>query len=96
MLVSTVALPQAFAQSPAAAQGQLASTTAPFTLKEAAQLAVLKNPEVLARWHAIRAAEAEREAARGGLLPRVDLSATAGPERRSGSVSTAGIGVRCP
>lgn len=77
--------PAAIAQSMPSGQSPqaLASVSAPLTLKEAAQLAVLKNPEVLARWHAIRAAEAERDAARGGLLPRVDLSATAGPERRS-------------
>ena len=56
----------------------------PLTLKEAAQQAVLTNPEVLSRWHTIRAAEAERDAARGGLLPRVDLTATLGPERRDG------------
>lgn len=56
---------------------------APLTLREAAQMAVLSNPEVLARWHTVRAAEHEREAARGGLLPRADLNASTGPERRS-------------
>jgi adhesin transport system outer membrane protein len=58
--------------------------TAVLTLRDAAQQAVLSNPEVLARWHAIRAAEGERDAARGGLLPRVDLSVGAGPEDRTG------------
>src|SRR5687768_5964411 len=53
------------------------------TLREAAQLAVLNNPDVLARWHSVRASEGERDAAKGGLLPRVDLSASTGPERRS-------------
>lgn len=61
----------------------LASTEAPFTLRQAAEQAVLHNPEVLSRWHAVKAAEAERDAARGGFLPRVDLNAVAGPERRS-------------
>lgn len=60
-----------------------ASMEKPFTLKEAAQQAVLTNPEVLSRWHTIRAAEGERDSARGALLPRVDLTAAAGPERRS-------------
>lgn len=55
----------------------------PLTLREAAQLAVVNNPEVLQRWHGVRAAEGERDAAKGGLLPRVDLSASTGPERRS-------------
>jgi adhesin transport system outer membrane protein len=53
------------------------------TLKDAAQRAVLTNPEVLSRWHTIKAAEGERDSARGALLPRVDLTAAAGPERRS-------------
>ncbi|MBI5276958.1 MAG: TolC family outer membrane protein [Burkholderiales bacterium] len=53
------------------------------TLRDAAQLAVLKNPEVLARWHTMRAAEAERDVARGALLPRVDLSSGYGTERRN-------------
>jgi len=80
---TTLAIAQA-SDMPAVPRAQLLSEAAPFTLKEAAQQAVMKNPEVLARWHAIKAAEAERDAARGGLLPRLDLSATAGPERRSG------------
>lgn len=51
------------------------------SLKEAAQLAVLSNPEVLARWHTIQAAQGERDAARGGLLPRVDLTLAKGREQ---------------
>lgn len=61
----------------------VSSTTPPISLREAAQQAVLQNPEVLARWHAVRQAEAERDAARGALLPKIDLSAAVGPERRS-------------
>jgi outer membrane protein, adhesin transport system len=53
------------------------------TLRDAAQLAVLKNPEVLARWHTLRAAEAERDVAKGALLPRVDLASGYGSERRN-------------
>lgn len=76
----------ALACLPAGAQVQApasALTEKPFTLKEAAQAAVLSNPEVLARWHTIKVAEGERDAAKGGLLPRVDLSAAVGPERRN-------------
>lgn len=56
---------------------------APLTLKEAAQKAVLNNPEVLARWHTIKAADGERDAGAGALLPRVDLLAGGGSERRN-------------
>ena len=48
-----------------------------FSLKEAAQAAVLKNPEVQARWHAFREATEEVGVARGAFLPRVDLLAGA-------------------
>ena len=49
--------------------------------KEAAQIAVLKNPEVQARWHAFREASEEIGVARGGFLPRVDLLAGAVREK---------------
>lgn len=52
------------------------------TLREAAQQGVLKNPEVLARWHAFEAADAERGVASGALLPRLDLTAGRGREAR--------------
>ena len=51
------------------------------SLREAAQLAVSKNPEVLARWHAYREANNEVDAAKGGFLPRVDVSAARAHER---------------
>ncbi|MBC7603466.1 MAG: TolC family outer membrane protein [Ramlibacter sp.] len=82
VLFSLALVPGAIAQSVAPAQPVVASDAATLTLKDAAQLAVLKNPEVLSRWHAIRAAEHERDVARGGYLPKVDLNAAAGPERR--------------
>ena len=75
------------AGGPAVAQTQsapaaVANVVAPgLSLKEAAQLAVLSNPEVLSRWHTIKAAQGERDAARGALLPRVDLSLAKGRER---------------
>jgi adhesin transport system outer membrane protein len=56
---------------------------APLTLREAAQKAVLSNPEVLARWHTLKAADFERDVGAGALLPKVDLLAGAGAERRS-------------
>jgi adhesin transport system outer membrane protein len=52
------------------------------TLKEAAQKAVLSNPEVLERWHAYQAAINEKDSAFGGYLPRLDLSASTGREHR--------------
>ncbi|MGV3570177.1 MAG: TolC family outer membrane protein [Ramlibacter sp.] len=69
---------------PPAIAGALASAEKPLTLREAVQLAVVNNPEVLQQWHTVRAAENEREAARGGLFPRVDITAGVGPERRTG------------
>jgi adhesin transport system outer membrane protein len=55
----------------------------PLTLKDAVQKAVLNNPEILARWHTLRAAEGERDASAGALLPRVDLLGGLGAERRT-------------
>lgn len=65
-------------QAPAFAQ-----TTKPLTLKEAAQNAVLNNPEVLARWHTLKAADGERGVSAGGMLPKVDVAAGSGSERRN-------------
>jgi outer membrane protein, adhesin transport system len=50
------------------------------TLKEAVQAAVLRSPEVLVRWHAFREADEEIGVARGGFLPRLDLTTGAGRE----------------
>jgi adhesin transport system outer membrane protein len=50
------------------------------TLKEAAQAAVLKSPEVLARWHAFQEASEEIGVARGGFMPKIDLSTGVGRE----------------
>jgi len=52
------------------------------TLKDAAQKAVVSNPEVLQRWHAYQAAINEKDVAFGGYLPRLDLTAGAGREHR--------------
>ena len=63
------------------------ATGKPLTLKEAAQNAVLNNPEVLARWHTIKAADGERDAGAGALLPKVDLAAGSGAERRNAAAT---------
>lgn len=52
------------------------------TLKDAAQKAVLSNPEVLQRWHAYKSAQGERDAAFGGYLPKLDLSVNKGRDHR--------------
>lgn len=52
------------------------------TMKTVAEKAVLSNPEVLQRWHAYKSAQGERDAAFGGYLPRLDLSANKGRDHR--------------
>ena len=71
-VVSLVALAcqLAYAPSAAAQSGD--------ALRDAAQRAISTNPEVTARFNALRAAIEEVDVARGGYLPRVDLSAEAG------------------
>ncbi|MDP3537671.1 MAG: TolC family outer membrane protein [Azonexus sp.] len=66
----------------AAASPAFAQTATPqsSTLKEIAQRAVLNSPEVTSKWHNLRAAEEEIGVARGGYLPRVDLTAGGGRE----------------
>lgn len=51
------------------------------TLKDAAQQAILSNPEVLARWHNFQAAGSEREVASGAYLPSVNLGAGVGRDQ---------------
>ena len=58
-----------------------AQTAQQFTLKDAAQAAVLKSPEVQARWHAFREASEEIGVAQGGFMPKVDLSAGVGRQK---------------
>lgn len=58
------------------------SQSAETTLKEAAQEAVLKNPEVLSRWHAFKAATENIDVVKGRYRPKVDLSAGAAWERQ--------------
>jgi len=51
------------------------------TLKEATQKAVLRNPEVQARWHSFKEATENIDVARGGYYPKADLSAGVFRER---------------
>lgn len=62
----------------AAALTAHAQTIAP--LQQAAQKAIETNPEVTARFNALQATLNEIDVSRGGLLPRVDLSASVGRE----------------
>jgi adhesin transport system outer membrane protein len=52
------------------------------TLKDAAQEAVMKNPEVLMRWHAFKAATENISVAKGNYRPKIDLSAGIGREHK--------------
>jgi adhesin transport system outer membrane protein len=54
----------------------------PAPMLQAARQAVASNPEVQARWHAFLAADDQRNVARGGFFPRVDLDAGVGQENR--------------
>lgn len=49
-------------------------------LRQIAQQAVLNSPEVTTKWRNYKAADEEIGVARGGFLPRVDLTAGAGRE----------------
>jgi outer membrane protein, adhesin transport system len=60
------------------ATGTSAMAQATSPLAQAAQTALQSNPEVSARFNALRASVEEIGVARGGFLPRVDLTAEAG------------------
>ena len=62
----------------------------PEPLVAAARKAVVSNPEVQARWNGFKAAGNERDVARGGFMPKVDLSATAGRENRDAPLAPVG------
>lgn len=71
-----------------AATGVVAhAQTLPAPLVEAARKAVVSNPEVQARWHALQGSEAERNVAKSAYLPQIDLDAGVGREwqKRPGS-----------
>lgn len=54
----------------------------PAPLVQAARNAVVSNPEVQARWNGFKAAGNERDVARGGFLPQLDLTTSIGRENR--------------
>ena len=56
--------------------------TLPDPMVDAARKAVVSNPEVQARWHGFQAAGNERDVARGGYFPQIDLRAGTGRESR--------------
>lgn len=55
----------------------------PEPLVQAARKAVLTNPEVQARWNGFKAAGNERDVARGGFFPQIDLTTAIGNENRT-------------
>lgn len=63
--------------------GLAASQVCAISLNEAAQQAVLKNPEVQARWRAFNGSVAQQDVARGAYFPRLDVTASTGRERLS-------------
>lgn len=62
----------------------------PDPLVQAARKAVVSNPEVQARWNGFKAAGDERDVARGGFFPQVDLTATTGRENRDSPLAPSG------
>jgi adhesin transport system outer membrane protein len=52
----------------------------PEPMVQAARKAVVSNPEVQARWNGFKAAGNERDVARGGFFPQLDLTASTGRE----------------
>jgi len=56
--------------------------TIPGPMVQAVRKAVTTNPEVQARWNGFKAANNERDVARGGFSPRLDLTASTGREER--------------
>ena len=85
MLGSSIAVAQVAPPMPADAPArapEAGDAAQHLALKEAAQAAVLKSPDVQARWHAFREASEEVGVARGGFLPRLDLSAGTGKQKQ--------------
>ena len=60
----------------------LQAQTLPEPLVQAARKAVASNPDVQARWNGFKAASNERDVARGGFFPQLDLTASRGRESR--------------
>ena len=54
----------------------------PDALAQAVRKAVASNPEVQAKWNAFMAADSQRDIAKAGFLPQIDLTASVGNESR--------------
>lgn len=63
-------------------------------LVDVAQKALLKNPEVLSRWHNFQAAVSETTAARGGFFPRFDLTVDSGREHGQSQINNYGVNTK--
>ena len=78
-----------------------ASAQTPDPLRDAAQKAILSNPDVTARFNAFRAAGNEVDVARGAYYPRLDANANVGRTRETAeglapanrSLSQTGVGL---
>ena len=68
----------------------LRAQTLPEPMIQAARKAVATNPEVQARWHGFLAASNERDVARAGYFPQIDLRASTGRETRVTPVQSFG------
>lgn len=80
----------AFAAVVAVAAQGAAAQAMPETLQDALRKAVDTNPEVQARWQSFLAADAERDAIRGGFKPKIDVQAGVGRERRAAPATNVG------
>jgi adhesin transport system outer membrane protein len=76
-----MALPAVLGTQPVAAQD----------LRSYAQRAITSNPEVTARFNALRAAIDEIDVARGAFYPRIDVLANTGRERSESSFAATGV-----
>ncbi|MBX9849756.1 MAG: TolC family outer membrane protein [Rhodocyclaceae bacterium] len=88
VLAACAALAHAQLPPPPPAQVVLSEAKAParHVLKDVVQQAILTQPEVQFRWHAFLAADYEHDAAIGGYLPKLDLTAGRGKEQRDDPV----------
>jgi len=62
--------------------GGAMSQAIPPSLVQAVQKAVVSNPEVQSRWHNFTASNAERDSAKAGYLPSIDLQAGVGRDEQ--------------
>lgn len=60
-------------------------------LVDFAQKALLKNPDVLSRWHNLQAAVNETTVAQGGYFPRFDLTVDSGREHGQSQIDNYGV-----